>query len=308
MRVTVEGRLWEELPTEFEPPPGSKDQKRATLAVQRHPTSSAIAMNLSGGITGVWDSATGKFLWAPGKEAGDIAWSPDGAEAFVLVNKFEYAGPRHVGHRLQRYDWPGCTLLEEIKIRVPSGGADRLVVSPSGRRGLVIAIDQGEWYYELLDLHPRLCQVGIGYQVSEWLGDCPAFSPDERYLVAVGSPGPLWWAPSASDWKTASVGGYHRLGTLYVHSFQRGRVREHPIVIDLPKGWLPKDPEDGQMWVVWGPTFRGPRAFRVWLPDGKPVALNLPLPKKIVVRNLRRRSAQASAAARNAGASAEETG
>jgi hypothetical protein len=35
--------------------------------------------------------------------------------------------------------------------------------------------------------------------------------------------------------------------------------------------------------MVWGPQFVAQRAMRLWLPDGQPVKLELPLPKTITI-------------------------
>jgi hypothetical protein len=39
--------------------------------------------------------------------------------------------------------------------------------------------------------------------------------------------------------------------------------------------------------VVWGPKFLDDRSFRLWLPDGNPLDLTLPLPKIVLVSGLR---------------------
>src|SRR5262249_7303251 len=150
------------------------------------PTSSAIATSSLFGdavVAAVWDSENGKLLWAP-EGASDIGWSPDGRHAYVLVAR----GPQGwMVRRLAHYSWPARELQEELDFHVPSGGADALVVSPAGGLAAVIAIQGPEWYYEVLSLRPSLSQPGVGKRIDDYLLDGPVFSPDERYLVTVGS-------------------------------------------------------------------------------------------------------------------------
>jgi hypothetical protein len=127
--------------------------------------------------------------------------------------------------------------------------------------------------------------------VDGYLGDVPAFSPDERYLVAVDGPGPGWWGARDEDDEDVilpSDGGTYDLGTVCVHDLTAGGVSEHRLTVELPEGWRPDDPDaGGGGWrVVWGPAFRGERTFRLWLPDLAPLDLTLPLPDVVAVPTL----------------------
>lgn len=306
MRVTVLGTRSEELPVDFQPPPGVRERRKTVVHINRHPTSTAVALTIlrtgTGlrSFTGVWDSATGKLVW-PAEGASDIAWSPDGTQVFVAMSKFGPGpGGRGIGHRLLRYSWPGLAsrkgpeLLEQFEFSVPSGGADRLAISPAGNLGVVVALEQGDWYYEVLRLRPQLSQPFIGHHVRLWSGDPPAFSPDERFLVAVGWNPAKWWAPEAVDWEEedepVSPGGTFKLGSIYVQNLKTKRVTERPLQVKLSAGWQPKKRTDdlkpyaGNF--VWGPKFLDDRSFRLWLPDGSPLDLTLPLPKAVRVSGL----------------------
>jgi hypothetical protein len=261
------------------------------MRIQNHPTQPVLSMSLlasrrSGRLrwmTAVWDSRTGRLLWAP-ERASDIGWSPDGTEALVLTPRFGRGpGGRGIGHRLLRFSWPNKVQTEERLFSVPSGGADRLVISPGGNLAVVVAVEQGDWYYELLQLRPKLRQLHIGYHVREMLGDCPAFSPDEEFLVSIGSPGWLWWAADRDDPQSPSTGGLHQVAKVYVHDLKKKRVSQHALSVDLDEGWRPRSPEAGEWEVVWGPVFQSPRTFRLWLPDGQKLDLTLPLPKALTI-------------------------
>jgi hypothetical protein len=297
MHILLRHRLEQKLPGNFELPPGMRRGDCIAFRVRRHPTSSAIATSPLFGnncVTAVWDSATGKLLWVP-ERASDLDWSPDGQSAYVLRSQFGRGPGGGIGHRLLRYSWPGCELQEELHFRVPSGGADALVVSPAGGLAAAVAIEGPEWYYEVLSLRPALSQLDVGHRIDDYLLDGPIFSPDERYLVTVGSPGYLWWAaPDEEDeerWQIPSEGGKHEVGWVHVHDLGKDRKTRHPLVVDLPAGWQPvprAGEPDGWSWkVVWGPHFLGDRDFRLWLPDGSTLDLRLPLPKVIKVPLLR---------------------
>jgi hypothetical protein len=55
-------------------------------------------------------------------------------------------------------------------------------------------------------------------------------------------------------------------------------------MIDLPEGWLPVDPDNGDWDTIWGPEFISDNEFRIWLPDGSPEILQLPLPEHIEIQ------------------------
>jgi hypothetical protein len=102
-------------------------------------------------------------------------------------------------------------------------------VSPAERLAAVVAIQGPEWYYEVLGLRPALSQLGVGQRIDDYLLDGPVFSPDERYVVTVGSPRFVWWARPEEgvdeEWQLPSEGGRYELGWVYVQDSQRGTRR-----------------------------------------------------------------------------------
>jgi hypothetical protein len=298
VRIVLSHRERTSLVGDYEPPPRVDPNKDCVgFRLHRHPTSSAFTVSPLFGqncVAAVWDSQSGKLLWAP-ERASEVGWASDGLSAYVLMSKFG-PGPRGgIGHRLLRYSWPGRELWEELRFSVPSGGADALVVSPLGMLAAVVAIQGPEWYYELLGLRPALSQLGVGHRIDDYLLDGPVFSPDERYVVTVGSPRYVWWAlpdemMDEEEWRLPSEGGMYELGWVHVHDLTTGRKTKHPLAVDLPAGWQPEPREgesDGWSWMVlWGPQFTGERVFRIWLPDGNPLDLQLPLADTVVVPGL----------------------
>jgi len=262
VRIVLRHRERTRLAGDFEPPPWVDPNKDCVgFRLHRHPTSSAFTVSPLFGqncVAAVWDSQSGKLLWAP-ERASEIGWAPDGRSAYVLVSKFG-PGPRGgIGHRLLHYSWLERELRQELPFSVQSGGADALVVSPTGGLAAVVAIQGPEWYYEVLGLRPSLTQLGVGHRIDDYLLDGPVFSPDERYLVTVGSPRFVWWAwPEdeewdEEEWQVPSEGGRYELGWVYVHDLAAGRKTKHPLAVDLPAGWQPEPREgepDGWSWMV----------------------------------------------------------
>ncbi len=295
MRIILAHRERTTLPGNFEPPPGVDPKKDCVgFRLYRHPESSVFTVSplfSENCVAAVWDAASGKLLWAP-ERASEIGWAADGQIAYALVCKFGPGPLDCIGHRLLRYSWPGLELQEDFSFNVPSGGADGLVVSPTGRLAAVIAIQGPEWYYEVLQLLPSLSQPRVGHRIDDYLLDGPVFSPDERYIVTVGSPRFLWWTWSEDEeeWQVPSEGGTYELGWLHVHDLASGQKTKHTLVVNLPAGWQPTPREgelDGWSWtVLWGPQFTGDRMFRLWLPDGSPLDLRLPLPDNVEIPGL----------------------
>lgn len=298
MRIVVSRRERTTLPGDFEALPG-RDPSRDVVCsgIRRHPTSSAFAVSPLFGencVAAVWDERTGELLWVP-ERTSDIGWSADGESVYALVPKFG-PGPRGgIGHRLLRHTWPERELVETFPFSVPSGGADALVVSPSGRRAAVIAIEGPEWYYVLLGLVPSLSQTNVDHRIDDYLLDGPVFSPDERFLVTVGSPRFVWWSwPEEEfdedEWLRPSEGGRFECGWLHVHDLVTDQRTKHSLEVELPTGWTPTprpSEPDGWSWtVLWGPEFTGNRTFRIWLPGGMPLDLELPLPEPIEIDEL----------------------
>ena len=114
----------------------------------------------------------------------------------------------------------------------------------------------------------------------ERLTDGLAFSPDERFAVAVGGPEDKWWwtERDEADWdgesEPPSSGSVYDLGAVYVHDLAGGAVTRHRLVTELPAGWQPRARTDdwyGWGWQgLWGPEFRGDRAFGYGSPTGAP--------------------------------------
>lgn len=300
MRITLQHLEQQSLAAEFEAPADPDPGECEAFALRKHPTSSAIALSpllrRNCPQSAVWDSETGKLLWVPNK-ATDIGWSPDGRSVYLLWSQYIPTPDRLAGHWLQRYTWPGCDLEEELRFVVPSGSPHFLVVSPTGGLAAVVAHMGPDWTYVVLGLQSSLHELGVGYRIDEALVDGPVFSPDQRYIVSIGSANYVWWAcpdeeqeEDVDGWQIPCEGGCHEFGWVYVHDLEELRVTRHTLVADLSPGWQPQprnDDPSGKLWMlVWGPQFTSDRAFRISLPGGSLLELRLPLPESIHIESL----------------------
>jgi hypothetical protein len=77
------------------------------------------------------------------------------------------------------------------------------------------------------------------------------FSPDDRYLALVVEPSAFWWASDedGADWETPAKGGPVHWATLHIQETRlQGVHAEFPILVDLPRGWVPSDEVQGASW------------------------------------------------------------
>ena len=78
--------------------------------------------------------------------------------------------------------------------------------------------------------------------IVDYFIDGPMFSPDERFIVTLGSTRYIWWTDRDEDeeeWQLPSPGGPRTVGWVHVHDIQSGAKSRHPLVVELPRGWTP---------------------------------------------------------------------
>ena len=106
--------------------------------------------------------------------------------------------------------------------------------------------------------------VGRGYYGRSNLIAGPAFSPDGRY-VAMSYGEPCWWS---DDHETPSKGGELKVGWVVVGDPIAGKYREFDVVVPIPKGWLPADPDDIRNELLNCPQFVDDKTVQVTTPTG----------------------------------------
>jgi hypothetical protein len=135
---------------------------------------------------------------------------------------------------------------------------------------------QGEWGYDIITGSPLRRVAGIEERPGYML-DLPVFADDESYLVGAYGERWLggWWAhPEDDHYETPSRGGRHDFGWIFRHSLPSHNVEWMHLVMDIPKGWFPDDPED----YIWA----GARCIR---PFASGVRLELPGGTEFTISN-----------------------
>jgi hypothetical protein len=192
---------------------------------------------------GIWNAQTGTLVrFFP--EAADARWTPDGRSLVVASESLV----------VTVLSWPGLSVLHEARPEFDTScgvGGLELAISRSGRFGaLWIYSGQSEEGYVLFSLPDVMTLGSLPYVGGESASPC-LFSPDEGHLVLVTEPNAYWWAGDVedADWDTPAKGGPVHWATLHTQEAREGGAHaEHPILVDLPKGWLPGEELAGASW------------------------------------------------------------
>lgn len=200
----------------------------------------------------------------------------EGEEQFVAVSGI--VPPSH--QAVRRHSWRSKAVIDETTCPIGLGGCviEEIAASPAGnwlvtRRSSA----QGEWGYDVLRTRPLAREAGVSSERGYML-ELPRFSEDESLLVGgfghrwLGG----WWAHPDDDYDQPARGGSVSFGFLIVHRLPDHRVTRHELRVDLPRGWLPDDP-DGPWYGPTGlqPTDGGIRMVPSW---GPPIEIRAPLP------------------------------
>jgi dipeptidyl aminopeptidase/acylaminoacyl peptidase len=255
--------------------------ERPTSRLARHPSGDFVAMQVSVWIettverAAVWETRTRKIAWNPG-DANALAWLPDGEEILVLRECFA-PNPSGRGicvtplqsdcrHSFERRSWPSVHLIALAPIDPPTGWLIDVVPSPDRPMACVVWQDQCEAGIDLISWEGgQPAQFAErGYYGRSNLISGPAFSPDGRY-VAISYGEPCWWSEAH---ETPSKGGDLRVGCVVVGDIMAGTYREIDIVVPIPKGWLPTDPDDIRNELLNCPHFVDGETVQITTPTG----------------------------------------
>ena len=194
---------------------------------------------------GIWEVPSGKLLqFSP--EVADARWTPDG-RWLVTASIGEEV-------RLAVRAWPSREVHRDVALPFSTSrgvGGLELVLSPSGALGAAwIYSGQSEEGWVLFSLPDAAPLSTLPYLLGEGASPC-LFSPDERHLAMVVEPAPYWWAgdePDADE-ETPAKGGPVQWAALHVQETREGGVRrEFPIMVDLPRGWVPPEGMEDATW------------------------------------------------------------
>jgi hypothetical protein len=282
MRAKLIHHAPEWLPGDFEAPSQLSDKKFLIVwHLRQDPKTGWTAMKVNRGA-GVWDDSGRLRLYC--ERAGDIDWSKDSTDMYILENRFGACRQgKGVAHTLKRLDSTGLHTLTEIEVCVPMGGVEYLVKNHTGDICLTTWLDQTQWGYCVVDLRTMIQLSGELYFPVASLAP-PAFSLDDAHVVACSRFKNGWWTDVVDDyWDRPSPGGVRKLGTLSVHKLASNAVTYHDVMVELPKGWIPDRAQEAEWSMLWGPEFVSAREFKIWLPDDSMLTLDLPLPPRIHV-------------------------
>ncbi len=234
---------------------------------------------------GVWDAGTGRLIWTPdGVQA--INWTADGRFAFCVAAKYNRAADHppviqsplqsEFTYSLERWTWPDKVIVARCSVQWPTGWPVNVVVSPTGEYAAVGWCEQDDTGFVLVDLSADggagEQQLGDGYRFGQHsnVSMGPVFSPDGRY-VALSGTRMMWWSedPENDDGETPWPGGRAWIGTVGVVDTRTRLRREVQVWEDLPRGFLPADPDVPEAEYLREPRFVDDRTFDVELPTGR---------------------------------------
>jgi hypothetical protein len=187
---------------------------------------------------------------------------------------------------VRRRIWHSNAVVDEAACHGTRSGCaiHEIAASPSGLWLVTWRLSgQGEWGYDVFRSCPLAREAGTREE-SGYMLDMPQFSADESTLL--GGFGKNWqggwWAHPDDDYEDGARGGVISFGFLFVHHLPSHRVGRHELQINLPKGWLPDDPEAPEWY---GATAIMPlgNGVRLTLPGGVPFRIDGPLPPVILL-------------------------
>ena len=243
-------------------------------------------MKVNGG-TGIW-SESGRLIHYV-KEGADLRWIHNSMELLSLEVCFgRCRQQKGIRHSLKRLEAEAYNVIDEMDICVETGGVERLVLNNSGNGCLATWLDQSSWGYVSIDL-AAMKQLPGGFSSRPNSLAPPSYSPDDSVVVSCNYYKSGWWTDEIDDyWDYPCPGGLRRVGTINVHDIASDTASRHEVLIDLPEGWIPVDPDNSHWDAIWGPQFVSEDEFRIWLPDGSSELLQFPLPASIgIQRGLR---------------------
>ena len=190
---------------------------------------------------------------------------------------------RGIRHALKRLEPGTFRVVREMEVCVPTGGVDYLIPAHRSSQWMAMWIDQTEWGYVQVDVEGMI-QGPVRKSWESQIMAPPAFSPDDAVIVSCPFSRSGWWTDDDDEyWESPSPGGWRHVGSILVHEVQSDKVSEHKVLVKLPKGWMPEQPDSEEWDLFWGPEFISPNEFKIWLPDNTVETLTLPLPPRIEI-------------------------
>jgi hypothetical protein len=218
---------------------------------------------------GIWETSTGRLVRFL-KEAEDALWTPDGAHVVTIDASLIVTVST----------WPGLAVEAERTLAFDAGagvGGAELALSHDGRLASAWMFSgQSEEGFALFSIPGIETLASLPYVQGESATPC-LFSPDDRWVALVREPDPIWWTLGDDrDWDTPTEGGRVHWATLHLQATAGDRRRlEHPILVDVPRGWFPPEELAGATWPR-NVRFEGPARLGFDLPWGGSFVFEVP--------------------------------
>ena len=202
---------------------------------------------------------------------------------FLCEGEKQYVEVADCRQTVRRCRWPSKEPVEVTVCGITNAGCciHDMAASPSGKWLVTQRLSgQGEWGYDVFRACPLVREAGVSEEYG-YILELPRFSEDESRIVGGAGPGFFgdWWTHPDDDIDDPAPGGPVSLGFLFVHRLPSHYVTRHELLVELPKGWLPENPEAqwyGPQEIT--PTANGVRFMPSW---GVPVEVEDPLPSVI---------------------------
>jgi hypothetical protein len=203
---------------------------------------------------------------------------------FVLAGGEQVIDVADRRQTVRRCLWPSREVIEEVVVPLTTTGChiDEINVAPSGAWFTTRRLSgQGEWGYDVFRTAP-LARVGGLDQSRGYIPEAPRFAADEsRIAVFAGRTLHWWWAEPDAETDAPAPGGYVNVGWLYFHRLPGLDETDHEVVVWLPAGWKPEDPDF--LWQLPREVTPLGDGVRLVPSGGRPVEIPGPLPEVIVL-------------------------
>lgn len=208
--------------------------------LDQHPDGKYVAMQIEtidAFFAAIWNTETKQLVWTPEGSLG-LAWLHHGTQIALLQNP---ALSDEIFFTI--YSWPEGDLLQQCALRFPFGYRFDLVVSPTSDFAVCQWIDQSEFGFEFITIHPdnieHLAQDSYINQKTNF-STRPVFNPDGRLWVCAYQDDTSWWIERSSlEYPGKLEKDIRReIGAIIVFR-QTQQLGEIPLIVTFPPGYHP---------------------------------------------------------------------
>lgn len=225
-------------------------------AVQHHPRGEAVGLLLRETSRRPAEQGVALFdaegelivLWE-GALSCSLRWIDDGEGLLLYRDRLTAEPARELV--LSHFAWPSLEEVGRCELPAPGEGVGgfELVTSPKSRYASVFLYSgQSELGFELFSIRPHLERIAsLPYVFGDNDLTPTIFSPDERFAALAVRGDCIWWASNIedADWDSPAEGGEVEWARIYLYDLEHRTMSEHFLVVNLPRGWIGDDEEQG---------------------------------------------------------------